>query len=167
MPKPEPAPQGQTGQEPLNPTPAPQTPTKKSFTDWTAFTKAGLVPNQIRCEAYKPVHMADMSCHTKLLFNAATLKRHTLGEHGGGFHFELRKTDGKASPLWTEMSDLGLESYDFRCDNCDAQLRFSPSSIIPHLRAHGGKTRRVYPGGHFNLTIGFERPNTEDTDTDL
>lgn len=137
---------------------------QKSLTKWTAFEQAGLVPVQISCQAYKPVHGADMSCHTRLLFNADTLKRHMDSEHGGGFYFVLRKTDGKPSPLWKQMEQLGLEAHDFRCDNCDAQLRFHPSSFTNHMRAHGGKTRRVYDGGRFNVTLGMSRPDREEND---
>ena len=137
----------------------------KTYTNWEAFAKAGLAPIQLSCSAYKPIHLHDASCHSKLLFKAENLKRHIEGEHGGGFQLEVKYTDSKTPhPFWADLSNNGLELHDFRCDICDAQLRVHPSSILPHMKAHGGKTRRVYPGGKFNLTIAMSRPDREDLD---
>lgn len=140
-------------------------PTKpKTFTNWKAFADAKLTPATISCQAYKPIHLADMSCHTRLLFHAATLKRHIEAEHGAGFQFLVKNTDGKPSPFWTELEELGLEAHDFRCDVCDEELRFNPTTILRHMRNHAGKTRKAGPGGMFNVTIGFSAPDRSEDD---
>jgi hypothetical protein len=139
---------------------------KKTYTNWEAFAKAGLIPATLRCQSYKPVHLSDSSCHSNLKFDAATLKRHFDGEHGGGFWVDVRKTEGKPHPLWAELAASGLEAHDLRCDICDAQIRWSPNSIMAHMKAHSGKTRRVYPGGKFNFTIGYGQPDREDSDVE-
>lgn len=147
-------------------TPVAETPKPKTFTNWKAFEQAKLVPATIKCEAYRPVFQHDASCHSNLLFTVETLQRHIDGDHGGGFRFFLKQTDGKPSPLWKALEEAGLEAHDFRCEICDKQLRFHPSSIIPHLKAHGGKTRRVLPGGVFNMVLSKGRPEIELTDED-
>lgn len=133
----------------------------KTFTNWKAFEQARLTPVIVKCDGYKPVHLADISCHTQLHPKAEAVKRHVDGDHGGGFMFQLKVKDPgdkTPSPFWNELAEAGLEAHDFRCDNCDRQLRFHPSAIIPHMKAHGGKTRRVYPGGRFNLTLSLAKP---------
>lgn len=139
----------------------------KTFTNWRAFGDAHLAPETLFCQAYKPIHLSDMSCHTKLLFKAETLKRHIEAEHGAGFQFLVRNTDGKVSPFWADMENLGLEAHDFRCDVCDQELRFNPTTILRHLRPHAGKTRKSRPGGMFNLTLGFSKPDTSESDGDF
>ena len=143
-----------------------QSPETKSLTQWDAFTKAKLVPTQFECTGYFPIHRGEaaLHCHTKFPFKAENVKRH-VASCAGGFQFKVKTTDGKPSPFWAELQDAGLESYDFRCDVCDAQLRFHPSSILPHLKPHSGKTRRVFPGAIFNVTIGLakvDRPEEMD-----
>lgn len=141
------------------------TPTKKkTYTNWKAFEQMKLVPTSIKCEGYRPVFLADMSCHSHMQFKASTIASHIDGEHGGGFRFFLKTTDGKPHPIWQELEDAGLEAHDFRCEICDAQLRFAPSSIAAHLKPHSGKTRRVLPGGVLNLLIGKGKPEREEVD---
>lgn len=138
---------------------------KGSYTQWEAFAKAKLVPASVECSGYHPIFRGDASqhCHTKFPQTLENIERHTKS-CAGGFLFKLKSTDGKVSPLWAELQNSNLESYDFRCDNCDAQLRFHPSSILPHMKPHGGKTRRVYSGGNFCLHIGLQRPDREELD---
>lgn len=141
----------------------------KTYTNWKAFEQARLTPVMVKCEGYKPVHLADISCHSQLILKAENVKRHVEGDHGGGFMFQLKVKDAGdkvASPFWDSLADAGLEAHDFRCDNCDKQLRFHPSAIIPHLKAHGGKTRRVYPGGKFLLTLSLAKPESYLLDED-
>ena len=57
---------------------------KKTYTNWEAFAKAGLIPATLRCQSYKPVHLSDSSCHSNLKFDAATLKRHFDGNTVAG-----------------------------------------------------------------------------------
>lgn len=143
----------------------PKTNKPKTYTNWNAFKQAKLAPTVISCEGYKPVHLADISCHSKVLLKADNVKTHVDNDHGGGFYMQLAATE-RDTGFWDRMAELGLEAHDFRCDNCDKQLRFHPSSIIPHLKAHGGKTRRVYPGGKFNFTLSLARPEAALTDED-
>ena len=77
---------------------------KKTYTNWEAFAKAGLIPATLRCQSYKPVHLSDSSCHSNLKFDAATLKRHFDGEHGGGFWVDVRKTEGKPDRKSTRLN---------------------------------------------------------------
>lgn len=146
------------------PTSATSVAKKKTFTNWKAFEACKLVPATISCEAYRPVFSNDASCHTKIPMNVATLVRHLDGEHGGGFRFFLKTTEGKPHPLWKELEEAGIEAHDFRCDVCSAQLRFHPSSIMPHMKAHSGNTRRVNPGGVFDVLLGKTRPDREESD---
>lgn len=140
------------------PTASAVAPASKTYTNWKAFEQAKLVPTTIKCEGYRPVFMHDGSCHTNLLPNAATLKRHIENDHGGGFRFFVKTTEGKPHPIWAELEAMGLEAHDFRCETCDKTLRFHPSSIIPHLKPHSGKTRRVYPGATFNMVLSLAKP---------
>lgn len=139
---------------------------QKTYTNWKAFEQAKLTPVTIKCEGYHPVFLHDSSCHSNLLFTAKSIQNHIENEHGGGFRFFLKLTDGKPSNLWSELAEAGLEGHDFRCEVCDKQLRYHPSSIIPHLKAHSGKTRRVNPGGVFNMVIATGRPEIALTDED-
>lgn len=154
--------------------PAPVSATPNStYTNWDAFAKIGLVPVALECHAYKPVHLSDFSCHTRLKFDSETLKRHMVGEHGGAYLFALRSSDGKISPLWKDLAASGLEAQDFRCEVCDAVLRFHPSSIAQHNKPHRGKTRMAYrqlsdtyakATGFFSMTLGAQRPEVEDSE---
>ncbi len=142
-----------------------ETPRKqKTYTNWKVFEQMKLTPVTIKCEGYRPLFMADISCHSNLRFTAATIKNHVDGDHGGGFRFFLKTTDGKPHPIWAELEAAGMEAHDFRCEICDSQLRFAPTSIASHLKAHSGKTRRVLPGATFNLLIGSGKPEREEVD---
>lgn len=159
-------------------TPAVAVKEKKSYTNWEAFAKAGLVPVRVECQAYQPVHQRDRSCHTRLALNTTipqTLTNHIGHEHGAGFMFSLRATDGKESPLWAQMSDADMEAQDFRCAACNAVLRFHPTSIMPHMKAHRGNTRQAYQElqrgcpratGFFNLTLGAGQADISVEDMD-
>lgn len=118
--------------------------TGRTSTNWKAFQDAGLVPVAIECQVYPPTHQNDFSCHTKLLFEADTLKRHLQGEHGGAYCIYLRKTDGRPAKLWEDLMNSGLEAQDFRCGACSAILRFHPTSMANHLKGHRGNTRQSY-----------------------
>jgi len=152
----------------LQQTPSDAKPIKKSFTNWDAFAKAGLRPVTVTCQAYKPIHLADRSCHTNLQFTAEALTRHLQADHGGAIQLTLKKVDGGNSVggFWKALSESGLEAHDFRCDVCDKVLRFHPTSILSCMRAHNGKTRRVMPGGHYNITLGAGRTYNESDDYD-
>ena len=141
-------------------------PAKKSFTNWDAFAKAGLRPVTVKCQAYKPVHLSDRSCHSNLMFTGEALTRHVIADHGGAIQLTLKKVDGSGSVgnFWKALAESGLEAYDFRCDICDKVLKFHPTSILGCMRAHNGKTRRVLPGGHYNITLGLGRGEFSEDD---
>jgi len=145
----------------------PTTTKSKTYTNWKAFEQAKLAPVTIKCEGYRPVFGADYSCHSALLLKGQVLKNHIDNDHGGGFRFFLKATEGKTHPIWQELQDLGLEAHDFRCEICDKTLRFAPASIIPHLKPHSGKTRRVFPGSTFNMVLSAAKPEEvlDDTET--
>lgn len=132
----------------------------KTYTNWKAFDQAKLVVTSAKCESYRPVFLHDGSCHSNLILKAENFIRHIQGDHGGGFRLFVKaaEANGKASPLWQELADAGLEAHDFRCEICDKQLRFAPSSFIGHLKAHSGKTRRVNLGGVFNVVLSLAKP---------
>jgi hypothetical protein len=116
----------------------------RTTTNWKAFQDAGLVPVAVKCQAYHPIHLNDVSCHTKVPFSAENLQRHTAMEHGGAFQIYLRKTDGRPAKFWEDLMVSGLEALDFRCGSCKAKLRFHPSSFMAHLKGHRGITRQSY-----------------------
>ena len=124
---------------------------ERTRTNWRALADAGLVPIMLDCQAYKPTHLADMSCHTHIRFNTDTIKRHIGGEHGGGFQLFVKRQDSKKSkesPLWEDLMNSGLEAADFKCNICHAEpqqmLRFSAAEILQHVKPHRGKTRQEY-----------------------
>lgn len=135
-------------------------PAKKSYTNWDAFAKAGLRPVTVQCQAYQPYHRSDQSCHTNIVAKPESIAQHIAAGHSGAFKLTLKKADGPSATglkFWAELAASGLEAHDFRCDICDKELRFHPTSILACLRAHNGKTRRVLPGGHYNVTFGLGR----------
>lgn len=159
---------------------APNESQPKTYTNWSAFAKAGLKPVGIVCKAYRPLFRSDFSCHTRLIAKAESLVSHALNEpqghgHGGGFLFAFKKTDSnKPVQLWEDIQNQGLECVDLRCAVCNANLRFHPTSFNPHLRNHNGMTKKAYdelqgqfPGsiGFFSMKLSKERPeNLEDAD---
>lgn len=146
-----------TASTPVEETPQVTESKPKTYTNWKAFEQAKMVPTSIKCEGYRPVFQHDASCHTNLKFDSQTLIRHIQGDHGGGFRFFLKQGD-KISPLWADLAEAGLEAHDFRCEICDRILRFHPASFLVHQKAHAGKTRRVLPGGAYNLTLSLAKP---------
>jgi hypothetical protein len=137
--------------------------TPKTLTKWNALAEARLAPTEIVCMGYRPYHLFDASCHTRLMLNPAQIKAHIEGGHGGGFKLHFRKAD-KPWPGWKQFEELGLESMDFRCDICDAQVPFHPTHILKHMRPHNGKTRRVLPGGDYLMTLNVGLPSLSEED---
>lgn len=134
-----------------------------SSTNWGAFSKAQLVPSSVTCLSYRPIHRVDNTCHSKILLSAEAVKRHIEMGHSGAFQMLLRHTD-KSTDFWQGLSDTGLESIDLRCEICDAVIPFHPNHISKHMKPHNGKSKRVIPGGLFNVTIstGQVAPSEED-----
>lgn len=137
----------------------------QTLTNWYAFVKARLVPAEIICDGYRAAFARDMSCHTRLPRDVDTMLRH-IDPHGGGFLLKL-KTSEKEWEGWTKLADMGIEVQDFRCDVCDEVLPLASQRILFHMKSHKGKTRRVIPGGTFNIWIGTQRPISADDADDL
>jgi hypothetical protein len=131
---------------------------EKCLTNWAIFDKAGLVPSEIVCQGYFPVHRSDIACHSRLPLQAGNIESHVLAEHGGGFRFTLRKSDGKGWSGWKEFAEKKLELHDFRCDICDKEMPMNVRAILKHMEPHSGKSRRPQPGGKYMLTFSFDRP---------
>lgn len=147
----------------------------RTISKWDAFGQAGLAPVQIVCQTYFPYHLYDGSCHSKVpKFSSEQLKTHIAGEHGAAFEIYLKKVDGKASPLWGDLSSSGLEAADLRCGVCSKQLRLQPSSLLQHMRPHNGNTKQSYRQatservgciGKIQVTLSSNRPDdVEDFD---
>lgn len=139
------------------------------MTDWSVFEKAGLVPDNIECVAYKPFHRQDMSCHTRLTLEAKNLAAHADPAHGsdGGFCIRLRRARQNEKPellnFWKDVKALGLEMVDFRCDHCDKEVRMHPKSLLAEFKPHRGKSRSSVMRGFFNMTLSIGMPApTED-----
>ena len=156
--------------------PAPQevaVPTKTD-TNWEAFAKAGLVPVHITCELYTPTYHRTGGCHSALLINSATLRKHSHPDHCGGFRMFLRKTDGKPSPLWADLATSGLEATDLLCEVCGQPVRLTPAGIAAHAKPHSGETRqswaemrRKHPTAVLGLRLSLGQQRTEDLDQDI
>lgn len=143
-----------------------------SSANWKAFEQAKMIPVEIICSGYDPIHPYDASCHSRLRLNAAAILGHIKGQHGNklgtGFSFRLRANDGtKIWGGWKALADAGVEVSDFRCEICDQQIKFAPQNILKHMGTHNGKTRRPKPGGLFNTTLTFATPEVRDEDLDL
>lgn len=156
--------------------PAEASKARKAYTNWDALAKSGLVPLVINCQSYRPVHMADFSCHTALKMDVPTLRRHMVSEHGSAFEIFLKRTDGKESPLWQELSAAGLEAGDFRCGCCSKPVRLHPTSILQHSRSHAGDTKQRYNQikdiktgvtAMFRVTLQTERPEAVGDEDEL
>jgi hypothetical protein len=130
---------------------------RKTYTNWGAFAKAGLVPTEIMCNGYRPFHGVDISCHTRLRLDPAVMGEHVRADHGGGFSMTLRRGD-RVWAGWKQFEDLGLEAVDLRCGVCGEELPFHPQHLLKHLRAHPNQNRRIVEGGQYLITLSFERP---------
>jgi hypothetical protein len=134
--------------------------------NWEAFNNLGLIPKQIVCHAYKPVHQSDESCHTRLRFDTKTILAHVEAGHGGAFQFDLRRSDGKQWNGWADLKAAGVEIHDLRCEVCDAVIRPHETFIEQHLRPHRGKFRFSNQDlGKFNITVSY-KPAPPETDND-
>lgn len=126
---------------------------KQAVSNWSAFKEAGLIPVQIVCDGYLPIHQFNSGCHSKLALTAEAMISHLDREHGGGFVITLQRTNGPAWDGWDKLIEAGIEVTDFRCDVCDEVIRLNPTFILRHFAPHSGKTRRPRAGGTFLMTI--------------
>lgn len=166
-----PNPKTATTSEPV----ASSTAAPETYTSWKSLTQAKLIPIRVDCQTYpiNGVQKADLSCHTRLIPAVDTFKRHMAAEHGGEFQFYVRKSEGKASPLWEDLTFSGLEASDLRCAVCNEKLRFHPASFERHLRPHAGNTKQAYNEmrmrepqamGQFNVSLGLRRSTPDSSD---
>lgn len=123
-------------------------------TNWGAFERASLVPTEVLCQAYHPVHQVDMSCHTKIVPTAKNMIAHLDGDHGGAFRVVLKRVENKTWEGWKDLKEAGIECFDLRCDVCDKNIPLHPQHLMQHMKAHQGKNRRIQNGGTIWLTIG-------------
>ncbi len=129
-------------------------------TDWDVFYKLKLSPRQVRCQGYRPVHMPDLGCHTKLVLDADTFAAHLA--HGGGFELQLR-LGSSPDRIWKSMASAGLEITDLTCGVCQQTVPINVARIGQHLKAHLSANRQNVHGGQFFFTLGYEQaPTTED-----
>lgn len=137
------------------------TPSRKTFTNWQAFSKAGLVPSELTCQGYySPYHPMDQSCHSRLPFKVENILGHIEKDHGGGFTLDLVES-AKTTTLWTDLEQNDLELHEIRCDVCDQSVPVNPQHILKHMKAHQGRSSRRLPGGRFLVTIRPGRPMTD------
>jgi hypothetical protein len=103
------------------------------------------------------------------------MQRHMDAEHGGCYEIYLKRAEGKASPLWSELSTAGLEAGDLRCGVCSKQLKLHPASILQHMRPHNGDTKSRFREvasiktgvvGMLRLTLQLEQPSEQLEDAD-
>lgn len=140
-----------------------ETVVQKSSTRWDAFEKAQLKIVSACCQAYKPFHAFDMSCHTRFPLTVDNIIRHIEGEHGGGFEIKLERTEGKPSPLWRALADAGIEAVDVRCEVCGKELAPNPQVLLNHLfKAHPGNMRRPRVTSTLFVTFGHTKPVPKD-----
>jgi len=135
------------------------TPQRKTFTNWKLFEVGGFIPVRIRCDGYLGQHPSDLSCHGNLLPTSEAVIRHMDPAHSGGwFRFKFRISDGKTSPIWSELEDAGVEIQHLYCPHCREEVKMTPRSIIHHLQAHAGANRVNLDPQVLCMTLGYNRP---------
>jgi hypothetical protein len=132
-------------------------PTRKTYTNWSAFEKAKVVPTTIICDVIH-LHPADESCKTRLPLHPDQLINHLNMGHGGGFQIKVKQTDGKPWPGWKALEDAGIEAAGLKCEVCDHQVQISTRDILNHLRPHQGKFRGAYQ--NYRDTLFLQIQNT-------
>lgn len=135
-------------------TPKPQ---RKTYTPWSAFYKAKIVPTTLICDVIH-MHPADEACKTRLPLTAEQVINHFNNGHGGGFQLKVRVSDGKPWPGWKELEDAGMEIVSLRCEVCNGEVQVSARDILNHLRSHRGKFRGAYQ--NFRDTFFLQVQNT-------
>lgn len=134
-----------------------EAPKKKTFTNWSAFEKAKVIPTTIICDVIKQ-HPADESCKTRLPLSAEQMINHFNAAHGGGFQVRVKQSDQKPWPGWKALSEAGMEAVGLKCEVCDKQIEISTRDILNHLRPHQGKFRGAYQ--NFRDTFFLQIQNT-------
>lgn len=133
---------------------------QRSDTKWDAISKARLIPQEIICEGYHPLHPHNAGCHSRLRLTSKSILDHVNADHGNkngvGFSIQLRESDGRVWNGWEEMSVAGLEAFDARCDVCDEQAKFQPQWFLKHIKPHAGKSKRPKANKVFWFTINSQ-----------
>jgi hypothetical protein len=136
-------------------------------TKWEVFEKAGLRPVEIVCNQYKPFHLSDNSCHSRVLPKFDNLMTHLDGDHGGGFYIKFEKSDGKPWAGWKELKANGVELYDIRCDHCGQVLPLNGQILQSHLfKMHRGERAKSIINQILRFTLSKNAP-AKDEDADF
>lgn len=158
---------------------------RESLTDWPQFVKARLVPREIICQEYSPVHPSTVGCHTRLLTkrakpgapinpktkrptltgSAESILDHVKAGHGGGFVMKFKKGEQGSEPWagWAELRSSGIEVSDLRCAWCrKPEDRVHAGSMLEHFKPHKGNGRGLRASDEFFITFSFAKSETED-----
>lgn len=130
-------------------------PKHKTYTRWDAFKVLNLVPIEIQCNGYKPFHVADESCHSRLTLSAKSMISHTQAGHGGGFLIKVREGDAPWDG-WQQLSDAGVEIVDLRCGECLNTVNVNPKDIHSHMQPHYAN-KRLKTSDSFFMTIELHK----------
>lgn len=146
-----------------DPTESVESTPKAPKTDWNVLTTSKLHPSKIECREYQPVNFSVVSCHSKLVLSAEAMKSHLDADHGGSFFVTLVQRD---TPWrgWKDLSKLGLELADFRCDVCLKEIPLTSASISKHMKPHLNGNRRMIKGGTFRITLANNLDDTTSFD---
>jgi hypothetical protein len=148
---------------------------EKTLTNWAAFEKAGLVPVEVTCDGYTPVHSRNNGCHTRIAVTkrdpetgkpvgtADGIIGHILAQHGStaygtGFLLKLRQTEGKPWSGWAQLKSANVEVQDFRCDHCNKIVPLRPGDILSHMKPHNGKVKKSIVQNRFWMSLNFNTP---------
>ena len=144
-----------------------QKPKSKTKTRWEALYQAKLWPKEIRCEGYYPVHLANVTCHSRVIPSVKNIQHHmqTCSDDVGASFIMKMETRSEGCPLWRELEDAGIEALDFRCAVDSHVVPFHPIHIAKHTRPHSGNKRRVTEGNIFQFTLSYEPPIEEEIDS--
>jgi hypothetical protein len=160
-----------------------------AITDWSQFGKAGLIPTEIVCSEYRPVHNSVTGCHTRLALrralknapinpktkrptlsaSATSMLDHIKADHGGGFLVTFKREETADKKLWGGWADLkasGIEITDIRCEWCEkSEDRLHAGSLLSHFKPHRGRGRGMKASTQFWMTLAFNvAPESDDED---
>jgi hypothetical protein len=139
---------------------------RKTFTNWSVFEKANLIPVRIKCDGYLGQHPADMSCHSNILNTVESVQHHMKVEHGGGwFHVRMKVADGKqakGADIWRNLQAAGVEITHLYCPHCRSEVQMTPRQILYHLNAHPGANRVNAHPATLCMSLSYNSPETQE-----
>lgn len=130
-----------------------------TLTRWANFARAKVRPKSVLVVGYKPKHLRDLGCHTRINPTAEAI----IGKipQGGGFEIELGYTK-EPWMGWQTLADAGVEITDFRSANNAKEIDVNPVAIQEHMKPHLDQNRRMRPGGRFWITLSTVKPHSTD-----